>query len=101
MNEERPVSDRGTGGAEPAVTPLGTPPAPPVRSREGDITRPTAELAVGEGDVRSAEVGDGEALRGTSLWKDAWKRLLRNKLAVFGMVVVGFKIGRASCRERV
>ena len=29
---------------------------------------------------------------GTSLWKDAWKRLRRNKLAVLGMVVVGFVI---------
>ena len=29
-----------------------------------------------------------EALAGTSLWKDAWRRLLRNRLAVFGMVVV-------------
>jgi oligopeptide transport system permease protein len=28
-----------------------------------------------------------EIVKGTSLWKDAWKRLLRNKLAVFGMVV--------------
>ncbi len=30
-----------------------------------------------------------EVVRGTSLWKDAWKRLLKNKLAVFGLVVVG------------
>ncbi|MDQ2938006.1 MAG: ABC transporter permease [Acidobacteriota bacterium] len=44
------------------------------------------ELAVGEADVRSAE--RGEVLGGTSLWKDAWRRLLKNKLAVFGMVVV-------------
>jgi oligopeptide transport system permease protein len=27
-------------------------------------------------------------VKGTSLWKDAWKRLLKNKLAVFGMAVV-------------
>jgi oligopeptide transport system permease protein len=89
MNEERTVPDREHDRAEPAVTPLGTPPAAPVRSREGDITRPTAELAVGEGDVRSDGRGDAEVLAGTSLWKDAWRRLLRNKLAVFGMVVVG------------
>ncbi len=25
---------------------------------------------------------------GTSLWKDAWRRLLKNKLAVFGLIVV-------------
>ena len=29
-----------------------------------------------------------EAVSGTSLWADAWKRLLKNKLAVFGMVVL-------------
>lgn len=29
-----------------------------------------------------------EIAAGTSLWKDAWKRLVKNKLAVFGMVVL-------------
>lgn len=29
-----------------------------------------------------------EIIRGTSLWKDAWRRLLKNKLAVFGMIVL-------------
>ena len=29
-----------------------------------------------------------ELVEGTSLWRDAWRRLLRNKLAVFGMVAV-------------
>jgi oligopeptide transport system permease protein len=29
-----------------------------------------------------------EAVRGTSLWQDAWRRLFRNRLAVFGLVVV-------------
>ena len=33
-----------------------------------------------------------EPVVGTSLWKDAWKRLKRNKLAVLGMVVVSFVI---------
>jgi oligopeptide transport system permease protein len=28
------------------------------------------------------------AVVGTSLWRDAWERLLRNRLAVFGMIVV-------------
>ena len=32
----------------------------------------------------------GELVVGTSLWKDAWRRLRKNKLAVFGMVVVLF-----------
>ncbi len=29
-----------------------------------------------------------EFIRGTSLWRDAWRRLLKNKLAVFGLIVV-------------
>ncbi len=29
-----------------------------------------------------------QTIKGTSLWKDAWKRLLKNKLAVFGLVVL-------------
>ena len=44
------------------------------------------EMAVAEADVRSKEAG--EFVRGTSLWRDAWRRLLKNKLAVFGLVVV-------------
>ena len=30
--------------------------------------------------------------KGTSLWKDAWRRLLKNKLATFGMVVIALMI---------
>ncbi len=33
-----------------------------------------------------------EAVVGTSLWKDAWKRLKRNRLAVLGMIVVAIVI---------
>jgi len=44
------------------------------------------EMAVAEADVRSEEAT--EFVRGTSLWRDAWRRLLKNKLAVFGLVVV-------------
>ena len=29
-----------------------------------------------------------EIIEGASLWRDAWKRLLKNKLAVFGLIVV-------------
>ena len=29
-----------------------------------------------------------EQVKGTSLWADAWKRLLKNKLAVFGLIVL-------------
>lgn len=31
-----------------------------------------------------------EVIKGTSLWKDAWRRLLKNKLAVFGLIVMIF-----------
>ena len=60
-----------------------------MRARRGEEIHTLPETAVGEGDVRGAE-GAAESSRGTSLWKDAWRRLLKNKLAVFGMVVVGF-----------
>jgi oligopeptide transport system permease protein len=33
-----------------------------------------------------------EVVKGTSLWKDAWKRLLKNKLAVFGLIVLAVMI---------
>jgi oligopeptide transport system permease protein len=75
-----------TDSAEPALTPLGTPPDEPVHSRQGDIIHTAPELAVAEGDVRSAEAH--EIVRGSSLARDAWRRLLKNKLAVFGIVVV-------------
>src|SRR5438477_12252914 len=78
-------------GGEPALTPRGTPPGPPVRAREGDEIHAFPETAVGEGDVRAVS-GGAAVERGTSLWRDAWRRLLRNKLAVFGMIVVGLII---------
>src|SRR5688572_32129633 len=31
-----------------------------------------------------------EFVHSTSLWRDAWRRLLKNKLAVFGLIVVVF-----------
>lgn len=90
MNDERPDIIDEPSPVEPALDILGQPTQPPVRTRAGDITRPTNELAVGEGDVRTAERGEGEYIAGTSLWRDAWKRLLKNKLAVFGLIVVAF-----------
>lgn len=33
-----------------------------------------------------------ETVKGTSLWQDAWKRLLKNKLAVFGMIVLALMV---------
>ena len=87
MDDERSTrSDSPVEPDEPALTPLGTPASPPIRARDGDIIHTAPELAVGEGDVRSAELA--EHVKGSSLWRDAWRRLLRNKLAVFGLVVV-------------
>ena len=31
-----------------------------------------------------------EIIKGASLWRDAWKRLLRNRLAFLGMCVLAF-----------
>lgn len=36
------------------------------------------------------EIQAFELVEGTSLWKDAWRRLLKNKLAVISAVVLGF-----------
>ncbi|MEP7148366.1 MAG: ABC transporter permease [Acidobacteriota bacterium] len=33
-----------------------------------------------------------EQIKGTSLWRDAWRRLLKNRLAVFGMIVLALMI---------
>lgn len=33
-----------------------------------------------------------EIIKGVSLWSDAWKRLLKNKLAVFGLIVLAFML---------
>ncbi|MFN0277612.1 MAG: ABC transporter permease [Pyrinomonadaceae bacterium] len=33
-----------------------------------------------------------EIIKGASLWRDAWKRLLRNKLAVFGMIILAIMV---------
>jgi oligopeptide transport system permease protein len=41
-------------------------------------------------------VADTEAVVGTSLWKDAWRRLRRNRLAIIGMVVVSIVIAASA-----
>ena len=38
--------------------------------------------------TQETAITEGEFVRGTSLWRDAWRRLLKNKLAVFGLIVV-------------
>ena len=37
-------------------------------------------------------MAEEKVVKGTSLWKDAWRRLLKNKLAVFGMVVLAIMV---------
>src|SRR4051794_1775631 len=44
------------------------------------------EYAVAERDV--SEIVSGEIETGTSLWRDAWRRLKRNRLAVIGILIV-------------
>ena len=68
---------------QPALTPLGV---PREETPDPDVIAVGPEMAVAEADVRWAE-GD-ELIKGRSLWQDAWRRLLKNKLAVFGLVVV-------------
>src|SRR5262245_5793531 len=58
---------------------------------------PLSIHAFGTDDVSSRAIATEhipamEVLAGTSLWKNAWRRLLRNRLAVFGMIVVALMI---------
>ncbi|HEX7296945.1 MAG TPA: hypothetical protein VF251_14420, partial [Pyrinomonadaceae bacterium] len=86
MDERPPKSPDHHGTTEPALTPRGTPTQGPSASVDPDALHVAPEMAIAEADVRTAE--EGAYLRGTSLWRDAWRRLLKNKLAVFGLVVV-------------
>src|SRR5712691_4452451 len=56
------------------------------RIPEREVIHTPPEFAVAEEELH-AHVGE-EIIAGTSLWKDAWRRLLKNRLAVFGMIVV-------------
>ena len=81
MNDDRPTIPGDLDKPEPGLTP------DPVPSyREGDVIHTAPEFAIAEADVLAAERGD--VIAGTSLWRDAWRRLLKNRLAVFGMIVV-------------
>jgi oligopeptide transport system permease protein len=51
-----------------------------------DLVHIGPEMAVAEADLYPDE--EGAFVQGTSLWRDAWRRLLKNKLAVFGLIVV-------------
>ena len=79
MNDKPINQDQGPADErEASPTSLRTPVEPPV-------IQVGPEFAVAE-DVHS--VVTGESAVGTSLWRDAWRRLLKNKIAVFGMIVV-------------
>ncbi len=90
MKENPDTTRREPGENEPASAPLGVMPPPVARAIEDGPIHIGPEFAVGEGDIRSTE--DERILAGASLWRDAWRRLLRNKLAVFGMIVVSLII---------
>jgi oligopeptide transport system permease protein len=79
MDDERPGSDKAERG--PARDPV-------PEYRAGEVIHTAPESAIADADVFAVE--RGEVIAGTSLWRDAWRRLLRNKLAVFGMIVVAF-----------
>lgn len=53
---------------------------------EAELIHTPADFAVAGAAVSSLEPED--LVVGTSLWRDAWRRLLKNKLAVLGMIVV-------------
>src|SRR5438045_4204457 len=81
MNNDQPIIPGDHDKPEPGLTPD---PSPVYQA--GDVLHTAPEFAVAEADVLAPERGD--VIVGTSLWRDAWRRLLRNKLAVFGLVVV-------------
>src|SRR6185295_18514904 len=81
MNADQPIVPGDHDKPEAGLTPD---PAPGYRS--GDVIDNAAEFAVVDAGVLAPERGD--TVRGSSLWKDAWRRLRRNRLAVFGLIVV-------------
>jgi oligopeptide transport system permease protein len=59
---------------------------------KGTITessRAADELKVSPAEPMPSDSGR-ELVKGTSLWRDAWRRLRRNRLAVLGMIIVAF-----------
>jgi oligopeptide transport system permease protein len=81
MSDDRPTIPGDVDKPEPGLTPDPSP-----SYREGDVRHTAPEFAIAEADLLAPERGD--LVAGTSLWRDAWRRLLKNKLAVFGMIVV-------------
>jgi len=90
MNDDKPKLPTEPDTNEPSQATLGAPMSPSVVAPLADaVIHTPPEVAVAEGDVR--RVGEEETatnLAGRSLWRAAWRRLLKNKLAVFGLFVV-------------
>ncbi len=81
MHNDQPIIPGDRDKPEPGLTPDSA-----ASYREGDVIHTAPESAIAEADVLAAERGD--VIPGTSLWRDAWRRLLKNRLAVIGMIVV-------------
>src|SRR5689334_839920 len=52
------------------------------------MVEPEIKIGPEEAVAEDTHAETGEFVHGTSLWRDAWRRLLKNKLAVFGLIVV-------------
>src|SRR6185503_5175455 len=83
MSDDGPNIPGEQGNDEPGLTPD---PAPTYA--RGEVIHTAPEFALADADVLAVERGD--VIAGTSLWRDAWRRLLKNRLAVFGTIVVVF-----------
>ncbi len=91
MKDDEPTLPPGPESTQQSLPTLGAPLSPSVVAPlDDDIIHTPPEVAVAEGDVRSdvRSYEEGDIVRGVSLWKDAWRKLLNNKLAVFGLIVV-------------
>src|SRR4029453_10604103 len=86
MDEKPPRKPDDYQYVEPALNPLGEPSRYAETHPDPDAIALGPEMAIDKAAVRLAE--QGEFVRGNSLLRDAWRRLLKNKLAVFGLVVV-------------
>lgn len=53
---------------------------------QAELAPDDAESAAGSSS--GPRVDSDDAFEGTSLWRDAWRRLLRNRLAVVGLIIV-------------
>jgi hypothetical protein len=65
--------------------------ADPIEHKDDAVVHTPPEFAVAGADARAAVAPDAE-VAGTSLWKNAWRRLLKNRLAVFGLIMVGLVV---------